>query len=58
MQKQPIQGTDLKEADVGVGMPVHLCVFGGSGAGAGGGAREEAATMCSLVASNCEQART
>lgn len=41
---------------VGVGMPVHLCVFGGSGAG--GGVREEAATMCSLVASNCEQART
>ena len=52
MQKQPIQGADLKEGDGGGGdVCACVCVCGGVG---GGGA----ATMRSLVASNGEQART
>lgn len=50
MQKQPIQGADLKEGDGGGWGCECMCVCGGGGGGA--------ATMRSLVASNGEQART
>ena len=55
MQKQPIQGADLKEGDDGGGdVCACVCVVVVVVVGGGGGA----ATMRSLVASNGEQART
>lgn len=53
MQKQPIQGADLKEGDGGGGMCVRLCVCV-SVVVLGGGIT----TMRSLVASNGEQVQT
>lgn len=54
MQKQPIQGADLKKGDGGGGdMCLSVCVCIGGGVDVG-----RVTTIHSLVASNGEQART